>query len=208
MNDAGIKMRIETEDGRSFSLAIERYEFPDEELGPTEDNPADEFDTGRFLVVAVSFRNHDGAWNASGPEMTTDELDRLAKWLDSLRSGKPISQGVYFTERNLEFSIDDKGHLRTAGTYIWQFQLPPWASNKYTECVAIEFPLDQIDIGAAVEKRFILNWKCSPVVHPLDQERERAISSDGSFERHAPVTSSRPRKSVSSRRIPCPIRRA
>jgi hypothetical protein len=98
-------MRLETRDGRLFSLRIESYEFPDEDLGPTDDNPADEFDTGRFLVVAVMFRNPLGEWSASGPIMTTNELGRLADWIDSIVTGHPCTAGVYFTERDLEFSI-------------------------------------------------------------------------------------------------------
>jgi hypothetical protein len=44
-------MKLETPGGRYFSLTIERYEFPEEELGPNEDNPAEDFD----LRVHVSF---------------------------------------------------------------------------------------------------------------------------------------------------------
>jgi hypothetical protein len=33
-------MKLGTPDGRFFSLTIERYEFPNEEPGPTDDNPA------------------------------------------------------------------------------------------------------------------------------------------------------------------------
>ena len=72
------RLILKASDGRSFSLHVERYEFPKEALGPTDDNPADEFDTGRFLVVRASFCNSDGSWMASGPEMDTVELERLA----------------------------------------------------------------------------------------------------------------------------------
>ena len=55
-------MKFETLDGRFFSLLVEEYEFPDEELSPTEDNPAEDFETDRFLIVSHSFRNSDGEW--------------------------------------------------------------------------------------------------------------------------------------------------
>ena len=80
-------MKIETRDGRLFSLIVKQYEFPDEELGPTEDNPADEFETGRFLIVSHIIRNADGEWNTRGPTMTTVELERLVNWLDQIRDG-------------------------------------------------------------------------------------------------------------------------
>ena len=70
--------------GQQFSLRIEAYEFPDEELGPTEDNPADEFDTGRFLIVSVAFSDAGRQWHASRPIMETSELQRLIDWLESL----------------------------------------------------------------------------------------------------------------------------
>ena len=37
-------MKLETPDGCYFSLNVDRYEFPNEELGPTEDNPAEDFE--------------------------------------------------------------------------------------------------------------------------------------------------------------------
>ena len=39
-------MKLIAADDSLFTLNVDRYEFPDEELDPTEDNPADEFDAG------------------------------------------------------------------------------------------------------------------------------------------------------------------
>src|SRR5262245_10813423 len=100
-------MLLELFGGPSFSLNVDGYEFPDEELGPTEDNPADYFDRGRFLVVTVSFKTQTGTWRATAPEMTTTELEQLASWLESILNGQPSRIGVYFTERDLEFTIDE-----------------------------------------------------------------------------------------------------
>ena len=140
-------MQLEMSDGRFFSLRVERYEFPDEELGPTDDNPADEFDTGRFLVVAVAFRNADGAWQASGPIMETTELERFTDWMESILEGTPLSDGVYFTERDLEFTIDN-----TAGKLLvhacWDFS-PSWETSE--EGVTIDFAIDQVDMLGAIE---------------------------------------------------------
>ena len=100
-------MTFETFDGRFFSLLVEEYEFPDEELGPTEDNPAEDFETDRFLIVSHSFRNSDGEWRARGPTMTNVELQRFSDWLEAIRDGNVSTNGVYFTERDLEFTVDN-----------------------------------------------------------------------------------------------------
>ena len=139
-------MKLETPDSRLFSLTIKRYEFPDEKLGPTEDNPAEDFELGRFLIVAHTFRNSDGEWNTSGPTMTTEELYRFAEWLDSLCVGNPSTSGFYFTERELEFTFDDVAkNLQVHASFGF---LPPW--NDSGETVTIEFPLAQIDLEQAV----------------------------------------------------------
>lgn len=140
-------MILKTSDGRSFSLHVECYEFPNEALGPTDDNPDDEFDTGRFLVVRASFCNPDGSWMASGPEMNTVELERLADWLDSILKGEPSRNGVYFTERDLEFTVDDgKGML---SVHAFRDFLPPWITDR-SSTIKISFPLIEIDLKAAI----------------------------------------------------------
>lgn len=138
-------MQLNTSDGQSFSLSVERYEFPDEELGPTEDNPADELDQGRFLIVRIAVTTSDGEWSAAGPEMTTTELERLANWLEELSSGKSSKRGVYFTERNLEFTVDES--VRVLTVHLFGDFLAPWAKEKQHD---IAFPIDQLELAGAV----------------------------------------------------------
>jgi len=140
-------MKLETPDGQSFSLTVERYEFPDEELGPTAENPADDFETGRFLVVSVGFRSSLGEWEACGPEMTTTELLRLADWLDSIRIGRAVHTGVYFTERNLEFTCNATSErllIHAHGSF-----LPPWSASG--ESITLDFAVRDIELELAVE---------------------------------------------------------
>ena len=145
-------MKLETPDGRFFSLTIERYEFPDEELGPTEDNPADDFCTGRFLIVSHTFRNPDGEWNASGPTMTTSELQRFIDWLDSIRLGDTSildSDSInyaYFTERVLEFTVDEA--LQNLRVHVSFGFLPSWGNS--AETVTIEFPLKHVNLDRVI----------------------------------------------------------
>lgn len=143
-------MQLATADGRMFSLVVDRYEFPDEDLGPTDDNPADEFETGRDLIVTVSFTNADGSWRASGPIMTTTQLERLADWFESLARGSRICNGIYFTERDLELSIDEIAEI--VSVHAFRDFLPPWSTSP--DGVTIEFPLWEIDaVGAAKSLR-------------------------------------------------------
>jgi hypothetical protein len=157
-------MKLETRDGRSFSLRVERYEFPDEELGPTEDNPADDFDTGRFLVVAASFRNAGSDWSASGPVMTTTEVGRFVDWMDSIVKGHPLSTGVYFTGRDLEFTIDHDA--RNLLVHACRDFRPDWST---TADVTIEFAIDQVDLRVAAES-LRSQLKCFPGRPPIQVE--------------------------------------
>ena len=140
-------MLLESSSGQSFSLIVDRYEFPDEELGPTEDNPADEFDPGRFLVITVSVKTPAGSWQATAPEMTTTELERLAAWLSSVSDGLPSGRGAYFTERDLEFSVDEA--ITSISIHLVRDFLPPWEQR--SSCT-ITFPLDCIDLSQAVSE--------------------------------------------------------
>ena len=130
-------MKLESPDGRFFTLNVDGYEFPDEKLGPTEDNPADEFESGRFLIVSHTFCNSDGEWCASGATMTTSELQRLADWLESIRDGNVSQSGVYFTERDLEFTVDDSGSILRV--HVFGNFLPSWIGQ--VDAITIDFPV-------------------------------------------------------------------
>ena len=140
-------MEFRTDDGRLFALNVERYEFPDEELGPTEDNPVEDFETGRFLVVAHRFRSAGEEWAASGPTMTTDDLQRFVAWVISLRDETRSIDGIYFAERDLEFTFDEK--TRAISVHIAYDSLPAWSDA--AECITIDFPIQGIDLDAAID---------------------------------------------------------
>ena len=138
-------MQLQSSDGQSFSLNVVRYEFPDEELGPNEDNPADDFDRGRFLVVTISLKSPDGAWEATAPEMTTTELEQFANWLESVSNGHPAGIDAYFTERDLEFTLDEKtGNLNV---HLSRDFLPPWSN---LDVWTINIPIDRSSLSRAV----------------------------------------------------------
>jgi len=140
-------MKLESPDGRFFSLSVEGYEFSDEELGPIKDNPADEFESGRFLIVSHTFRNQNGEWRVSGPTMTTDELGELAEWLESLHGDGKQNVGCYFTEREIEFTFNPRSNKLTV--HVFHDFLPDWIGTDQT--ARIEFSLDEVDLVAAIK---------------------------------------------------------
>lgn len=138
-------MRLEARNGCSFVLRVERYEFPDEELGPTQDNPAGDFETGRFLVVSVNFTTADGSWESFGPYLTTSELDQFADWLESISRNAPKGHGIYFIERDIEWTLDENASTLTL--HLCGSFLPPWKGGE--DCISIQFPLSDIDLAGA-----------------------------------------------------------
>ena len=156
-------MKLETPDGRFFSLRVDAYEFPHEELGPTEGNPADEFETGRFVVVSHTFRNTDGEWRASGPIMTTTELQGLIDWLKSIQDRIVLKGGVSFTERVLEFTVDDsQSALRV---HVFHGFLPSWVDP--AESVTIEFPIASVRFDCVLDslQRQLARFPGRPPIH-------------------------------------------
>jgi hypothetical protein len=123
---------------QSFSMRVVAYEFPDEELGPTEDNPAEYFETGRFLVIDVEFSRDGMTGRDSLPEMTTTELERMVDWLQTIADGNCNRTGVYFTERDLAFSVSKD--LSVLRVHIFWYLLPDWATG--TD-LTLEFPADR-----------------------------------------------------------------
>jgi hypothetical protein len=139
-------MNITANDGTSFSLRVEGYEFPDEDLMPNEDNPADDFDTGRMLIVRFSGSHAEGSWSASGPEMDTTELAQLADWLDSIVAGDANAPGIYFTERDLEFTVSE--NLTVLHIHFFRDFLPPWIIDPAGQFM-LDFPVNEVNLADA-----------------------------------------------------------
>ncbi|MFO0884320.1 MAG: hypothetical protein U0894_09040 [Pirellulales bacterium] len=89
-----------------FGLTIIGYQYPNEPLEPSDDNPVDEFDTGRFLVIECHFVRNEVDWKRSGPFLSTDDLAKLRDWMVELPLVTIGTVGCYFTERDLELSYD------------------------------------------------------------------------------------------------------
>jgi len=139
-------MKFANTKGDAFSLLVDRYEFPGEEFGPTDDNPADEFETGRFIVVSHAIRHNGREWNTCGPTMKTTELKRLKDWFALIQDGSATTGGLCFTERELEFTYDKvSGNLQV---HLFFGFLPPWEDS--SDSVVIGFQAEKLDIGAAI----------------------------------------------------------
>jgi len=136
-------MKLESKDGTSFELRVERYQFPDEDLEPNDYNPADDFDPARWLIITISVSNRAGAWQATGPNMTTSEMESLATWLDSVRIGQAGSPGICFIERDMEFAVNED--CTVLQIYLCGVFRPSWARGM----VVLEFPVRELDLTAA-----------------------------------------------------------
>ena len=78
--------------------------------------------------------------------MTNVELQRFCEWLEAIRDGNVSTNGVYFTERDLEFTVDDS-HA-DLHVHVFSRFLPPWVDS--TDSVTITFPIACIDFNGAL----------------------------------------------------------
>lgn len=140
-------MKLESSFDNWFSLNVAGYEFPDEELGPTQDNPADDFDVSRGLIVLLSCSTPSGSWTVTGPYFTTSELASLADWFLSLINRNPSSMGIYFIERCIEMSINQP--LTSLTIHLSDECLPP--GSNLGDTVNIVLPLNEIDLDGAIQ---------------------------------------------------------
>lgn len=135
-------MRIKSNDGSEFSLVIEGYEFPER-----FDNRYD----ANWLIVSISVKAPQGAWNGRGPYLLQWEAERLAAWMEGMTKGAPFAERIDFTEPDLEFAIGgrppDPLVLRV---YLNAEFRPPWStrhpSRVLDEGTSVEFRLSSQDL--------------------------------------------------------------
>lgn len=139
-------MKLTNSSGESIELHVVGYEHPDDELGPTEDNPADDFDPGRFLIVTVAAKARGRSWDGTGAYLDTVELNRFANWLESIRRGQPSHYGIYFTEREMAWSVNYP--LTELTVFLWHDLQPPWWDD--LNSLPIDFSLTEIDLRDAI----------------------------------------------------------
>jgi len=136
-----------------LTLKVDGYEFPDEPLGPTEDNPPDEFETARWLIVTFGFCFESQIWSVTGPYAKTSEIELLADWFDSIAIGDPSADGIRFIERDIEFTFNQR--VSSLTVHLFRDFLPPL--NRTCESFDMEFSLVEIELaGASNELRTIL----------------------------------------------------
>lgn len=137
--------------GHRFELAISGYQFP---------SAADSWHDANWLVIEVSARGPEGAWRFSDPALLTNEVARLADWLEAVGSGRrPVNQRMDFLEPVLAFELREP----TSRMFRILFELegrPPWAEVREPERWAeawVEFEPDASELrAAAAELRTML----------------------------------------------------
>ena len=129
-------MRLKGEDGTSFELKIEGYQFPEIQDDRWDSN---------WLVVSGRVAHPRGNWSFRHACLTTFELEQLARWFDTVAVGKPKSAEGYFTEPNLEFRYV-KGPAAVDVRLGHECAPPRLASrDARLEGVVLRFPLTQND---------------------------------------------------------------
>ena len=103
--------------------------------------------------------------------MTTTELERLARWLEAIGQGKRTRLGIYFTERDLEFTIDEG--LTTLAVHACEDFAPPWGEPH--DGVTLSFALEQIDVRAAAQsiRSQLANFPDKPPIDPPGENLRR-----------------------------------
>jgi hypothetical protein len=135
----------EARDGSRFTLSAVGYEHPDEELGPTEDNPLEYFDSSRYLMIECEFRSQNRIWTRRGPTLTTEELDRLRGWVVKVIAEPTLEHGLYFVERELE--LLHRGCDASLVVWAcWDFAFD--RSHEY--CDRLEFPVNELNLPETV----------------------------------------------------------
>lgn len=84
-----------TDFATTFQLTVERYQFPN----------ATEYWDANWLLMRGAVAHPDGGWNFLDACMTTFELEKLARWFDSLAASSPNNARCIFTEPNLCFEL-------------------------------------------------------------------------------------------------------
>jgi len=133
-------MRLEGEDGATFELLIDGYQFP---------NIATDYWDSNWLIVHGQVINSQGNWAFRDPCMTTFELEQLATWFDGVTNGNVDPDNGYFTEPNLHFEYVITPISAIQVTFANE-SAPPWLGHEGRfDGAIIRFPLALNDPGAA-----------------------------------------------------------
>jgi len=133
-------MKLIGENGATFDLMIEGYQFPE--------ITTDDWDSN-WLMVCGQVKHPQGAWNFCDPCLTTFELEQLAEWFDGVAKGNVDSDNGYFTEPNLHFEYVTMPISAIQVTFAHE-SAPPWLGREERfDGAIIRFPLTLNDSGAA-----------------------------------------------------------
>jgi hypothetical protein len=132
-------MRLESEDGQVFEIAIRGYQFPHLGTEPYDSN---------WLRVHGKVVHPRGSWTFQDPCLLTYEASALAEWLRTSGASGPLRDQMGFIEPNLEFRIVDDTSGRRLRIYFELEARPPWAPSKVAgqEDLWVEFNLAKLNL--------------------------------------------------------------
>lgn len=141
-------MLLKSKNGNSFELSIVGYQFP--ESWPKGDSDAN------WLNVRIRATDAMGSWTKVDPCLETGSIPLLCRWLLSIGTGvfDPPWNPLEFQEPNISFKLqhaeDGSEVLHVRFSHECR---PPWSPQENTirEEYAIEFPVSDLDLEAAVD---------------------------------------------------------
>ena len=119
-----------------FEINILGYEFP---------NSMDKHDAN-WLSVRLTAANDCLSWGAVDSCLRTFELVKLRDWFESLISGRPTIENLYFTENELGFSFNNDNEVLVK----LDFEFHPKSKNynyDVDEEYVLNFKLDEVNIN-------------------------------------------------------------
>ena len=127
-----------------LELSLLGYEFP------TIDD--DEWDSN-WLNIRISATNDQGSWAATDASLLTEEVGRLAEWLQAIAENNEADAELDFIEPNLAFElVEANGLVRLRAWFELELR-PRWAPTDEVPardlCVDLELARD--DLGKAAD---------------------------------------------------------
>ena len=114
-------MNLESKNAR-LELNIVGYEFPELENEPYDSD---------WLNITIRVEHPRGSWTSTDPSLLTDEVERLAEWLEAVADGQSVDVEASFLEPNLNFVLVDSDGAKKVRVYFELESRPSWAAASW-----------------------------------------------------------------------------
>lgn len=132
-------MRLTSGDGRSLTLAIEDYQFPDFPVAGEHDHDAN------WLMVCCQVTDGASCWSFRDPCLLTWEALKLGEWLGRVAAGE-VPERLAFLEPDLAFDLSAESPQETALRVHLRQRSVPVAGRGGDSKHVVEFALTTLDL--------------------------------------------------------------